>query len=481
MLAKLRRNADILIILLIGISIRVFYLLRLDFWYDEAFVGVLMRLPLNEFWQALSIEPHPPLYYLIIKVWTTILGVNDLSLRGFSLICGILTILFAYKIARKLFNTDVAGIIATFCAINPFLIAYSVEARSYAFFGLLVLINFYFIIERRYILFTIWSVVLAFTFYLSIVYLAILIFYFVMKEVRLKQKQRENYLKNRNFLYVIPPFITVAYSAFTAFTRKNDFNSDWIIKPEAESIIKTLWAFIFGIKSKLTGSENLLNPLNYPMSLETMTRILCTLFLVMTVVYFVKNRKHLEKKTETLFLALSAIVPPIAVLVLYNFNGTNIYLDRYMFPSSIFVIFLIGLFLRKTFSFEISALILLTYVFLLGRIIMHPYDVGMKTIGDRFREESRELVVTSPLDYMVARYYLGEEFSKDKLKIEDPASPDQIYYGEWPLTPPNTEVINQNSAIYISSVESRMQSGFEKLESSVDFGTYSLYTKDLVN
>src|SRR5215470_13440267 len=62
-------------------------------WSDEGYTVLYSRLPLGQLLAEIArIDPHPPLYYLAIKLWTAAAGGSDFSLRFLSVAAATLTV-----------------------------------------------------------------------------------------------------------------------------------------------------------------------------------------------------------------------------------------------------------------------------------------------------------------------------------------------------------------------------------------------------
>lgn len=108
---------------------------RLDFqplWFDEGYTLYFATLP----WASVSVggaEPHPPLYFLLFKVWTTGAGFGDFSARYLSVLFGVLQVPLAWALGRRLAGGPAGGLPAALAvAFNPFLWSHAREARMYS-------------------------------------------------------------------------------------------------------------------------------------------------------------------------------------------------------------------------------------------------------------------------------------------------------------------------------------------------------------
>jgi mannosyltransferase len=90
-------------------------------------------------------ESNPPLYYVLAWAWAKAFGTGEVAMRSLSALFGLATVPVAYCIGSELSNRRAGLIAAGIVAVNPMLIWYSQEARSYAvlvLFGALSLLFF---------------------------------------------------------------------------------------------------------------------------------------------------------------------------------------------------------------------------------------------------------------------------------------------------------------------------------------------------
>jgi 4-amino-4-deoxy-L-arabinose transferase-like glycosyltransferase len=113
--------------------LRFWALGRQGFWYDEATTAWLLRgTPGQLLAQLPHTESTPPLYYLLAWGWVRLFGDHEAGLRSLSALAGVATVPVAFAAARTLAGRRVALFAAVLVAVNPFLVWYSQEARSYA-------------------------------------------------------------------------------------------------------------------------------------------------------------------------------------------------------------------------------------------------------------------------------------------------------------------------------------------------------------
>lgn len=86
---------------------------------------------------------HPPLYYILARIWVVLFGDRIATLRALSAIVSLLSIPAVFWLARELFDdARIAWTSTALFAVSPFFVLYAQEAREYALWtGLLVLSN----------------------------------------------------------------------------------------------------------------------------------------------------------------------------------------------------------------------------------------------------------------------------------------------------------------------------------------------------
>jgi mannosyltransferase len=102
-------------------------------WYDESWTAVEMKFGLLKLVLVDRInELTPPLYYVLNWGVTHVLGTGDVGLRSLSALAGTATVPIMYWAGRELATPRVGIVCAALCAVNPMLVWYSQEARSYS-------------------------------------------------------------------------------------------------------------------------------------------------------------------------------------------------------------------------------------------------------------------------------------------------------------------------------------------------------------
>ena len=118
-----------------GVILRVRDLVAQSLWLDEAMSLYWALLPAGEIigrLMSLSGDPHPPLYYLLLKGWTALLGNGEFAVRSLSVAASVASLPLLYALGRRLFDRPVAKLAMLLAAISPLLVWYAQEARMYS-------------------------------------------------------------------------------------------------------------------------------------------------------------------------------------------------------------------------------------------------------------------------------------------------------------------------------------------------------------
>ena len=121
-----------LIITLVGGFLRLFQLGTKGMWLDETFSVWLANQTVGEMlgWMV-TIDQHPPLYYLLLHGWVAQYGDTPYYARLFSALFGIATIPLLYLTGKRMAGRWVGLAAAALLAFSPFHIYYAQEARMY--------------------------------------------------------------------------------------------------------------------------------------------------------------------------------------------------------------------------------------------------------------------------------------------------------------------------------------------------------------
>lgn len=158
-------------------------------WLDEGIEALALMGRQGPLLSYALADYQPPLYHFIGYAFTHLLGFSEFILRLPSLLSGLGTVYFVYKIGEKLAGKQMGMIAGLLTTTNPLLIYYSGEGRTYAMTAFFVTASFYYFIDllnhrstRSSILYGVFTVLFLWTSYLSWFYLAGLGVYTLVKK-----------------------------------------------------------------------------------------------------------------------------------------------------------------------------------------------------------------------------------------------------------------------------------------------------------
>lgn len=102
-----------------------------DIWIDESVTKALVKYPLKNLIGFLTEDFHPPLYFLGLKWFTFFTGVSDFTIRLFSVLGTLSTLLLSYFAGQRLFGKKGALYFCLLLISLPMLAFQSHNARMY--------------------------------------------------------------------------------------------------------------------------------------------------------------------------------------------------------------------------------------------------------------------------------------------------------------------------------------------------------------
>ena len=230
-------NVILLLILILGSFLRIYDLGTESFWIDEAITASASQKEpsfiINNIYTRAALfsefkmgSGEMPLHYVLASYWTKIFGLSEFKFRLFSALFGVLSIYMIFVVGKMMFNPKVGLISAFILAINHQHIAYSQEARSYAFIIFFTLLSIYFLIKSlkqnnwaSWLLYSLCSIILIYTHYLTFFILMFQYLYIIIY-----WKPYKKYLKNA---FISAFGIFLAYVPWLAVLFKQLMNSGY--------------------------------------------------------------------------------------------------------------------------------------------------------------------------------------------------------------------------------------------------------------
>jgi 4-amino-4-deoxy-L-arabinose transferase-like glycosyltransferase len=155
--------ALLLAITILALGLRLYRLDNQSLWYDEGFSVYLAGMDVGEITARTAADIQPPLYYYLLHGWIQLFGDSEWALRALSVLFGVLTVPLIYGVARLLFRSRLAGLLAAlFAAVSPLHVWYGQEVRMYTLLTFLCLLSSFFLLlavreKRRWAIPILWA------------------------------------------------------------------------------------------------------------------------------------------------------------------------------------------------------------------------------------------------------------------------------------------------------------------------------------
>lgn len=129
----------------LALLIRLFRLSAQSIDIDEAYSVWMATRPLHELFSVLHYDAHPPLFYLLLRLWA-MGGMREFYLRLPSALLGACSAALVYRIGKNILEKNAAAIAAIFWACSFFVLYEETITRMYAYalaFSLLATLFFW--------------------------------------------------------------------------------------------------------------------------------------------------------------------------------------------------------------------------------------------------------------------------------------------------------------------------------------------------
>ncbi len=131
-------------IVLLAFGLRLARLTFQPLWWDEGWSLYFAASDVPTLLELTSVDIHPPLYYLLLRLWIGVAGSSVVSVRLFSVLIGTAAVPLLFVVGRRLLGRSGGLLAATLLALSPFHVYYSQEVRMYGLVALLGLGATYF-------------------------------------------------------------------------------------------------------------------------------------------------------------------------------------------------------------------------------------------------------------------------------------------------------------------------------------------------
>jgi hypothetical protein len=132
----------VVLIVLLGWALRLDDIESRSLWADEGWTMLLSAGPgLDDITRTMAADQHPPLFFVLFRVWRNVAGDTEFATRSFSALLGLITVAAAFQLGRELFHPMVGVLAALLLALADNHIDLSQEVRHYGLLTTLAVLS----------------------------------------------------------------------------------------------------------------------------------------------------------------------------------------------------------------------------------------------------------------------------------------------------------------------------------------------------
>lgn len=400
--------------IVIGMIFLICSVIRLDapVWSDESYSAYLVKGDFGDIMQMAALDVHPPLFYIVLKMWSSVFGTTEIAMRFMSVFFGLIAIIFTYQLLKRLFKFRIAAVGTFFMAISPMFIRYSQEIRMYTMVTAIVLMATYFLslaidnIRKQnggkyWIIYGVLVAVGMWTHYFTI-FIWITQLIIVMKKLGGKKKLLKNKknLKKFGLAYGVPIVLFIPWVPTMIGQIVNvEGNGFWV----QDISLATPINFVSKMLFYQDASE--VNPWLTVLGILT----LCVIFYGIREVFRLVNVKD-KSYLKTTVLMFS--VPIIGLMVCSLPPFRSMFVDRYVLYSIVLIWIFVGVVAGLIKDQKMKQILIALVVLSAGFGIFHvekrePSSYTKEILGEIFMisEEKEPIIMTDYRDYYDGIFY----------------------------------------------------------------------------
>lgn len=419
-ISKLSTINTVILLTVVSLVARSIFLTKSSIWHDEGYSTMIINQPISEIIAKTINDVHPPLYYILLHIWQAIFGASVISLRGFSVICGVLTVVLLYLLLKRLFNENIAKLGGLFAAIGPFLVRYSDEARMYSLAALLAVASTYALVlaldkktKRRYLWWASYGLAVAAGLYTQ---------YF--------------------FVFLVP--VHLAYAAHAHSWKLNKLVKDrgWWLGNLIGGGLFLFWLPVMldqtsrvseGFWIPPMSSSAIANTFSYFVSYDD--SLVSILGITLPIIALIVSLVYLKKQRANTWLVAGWLLMPIILVALLSLKNP-VYIDRYFTYSApaFYALLAIAILSLKTKNpwLKPTLIIATCWLFIggilqVGKVAGHQMENATEVINQNYQEGDE--VISAELYTFFDSSYYNQTDTEIKLLSEKPFGK----YGEYSL------------------------------------------------
>lgn len=361
----------------------IYYLIQ-SVWRDEAFSFFMAKPGILDVIKNTANDFNPPLYYLLLHFWISLVGHWDEGLRLLSFLPHLAGVYVAYLLAKRLTSKRFAVFVAIFTFFNPMLLYYAFEMRMYSFYAFFTLLSLYFIYQKRWTGYLIAGVLGLYSHsFFPLVIVSYVIALFLTKKLNIKIA-----------VNILKPFIFYLPWMYVLINQFQRSQNSWIYPVDLQlikSVLGNLFINYEGTPGKLWGTTTILS--------------FIIIFFLTIPLFSKKNRK----KT---YWIITPLILPLFLVLGFSLFRRPIFVNRYMIFVTVFEVIGIswGIWNIKNKTLRTATAALWTSFIILVNLVSPPYHkkTDFKTTFteiNRFANNTDYVYSKTPISYLESVYY----------------------------------------------------------------------------
>ncbi|MEP6902694.1 MAG: glycosyltransferase family 39 protein [Actinomycetota bacterium] len=326
---KLSDKIWLIIFVLVGVAFSLWRFWNLTascLWFDEIFSVHAAEMDFqNLFWFVAQDLIHPPLFYVLLKIWISMGGESLFWLRFFSVFFSLISLIPFILLGRELkLNNSTISLALLFLAANGCLIKYAQEVRMYsvllcfALFSMWLFVRFLNLGKNIWIL-TVLNLLLVYTHYFGwLIVLSEILAICILQRIKIRQML----IMLGILLLCFAPWVFAVWKAAEINSNLGQ-NIGWIERPNSAILFQFLFDLIEPFYYQLSNVE--------PTSIFVITVPLWLILLTAFTFYFINWQSQSETEKRNFYLlSIFAAFPILPAFIASWFLPYSIWGTRHL-------------------------------------------------------------------------------------------------------------------------------------------------------
>ncbi|MDL2274573.1 glycosyltransferase family 39 protein [Desulfosarcina sp. OttesenSCG-928-G10] len=427
-------------ILLLGVIFRLLLISDHYLSLDDLFtVTITAQTSFADAWtKKIVVEPHPPLFNVVVYFWTRLFSDSVCSLRSLSALFYFIVLCFIYRDGRHILPQNAFILYFALTAFTPVSLRFFLEVRPYTFYypaSMLAMLYFIALVKQNdeynrtdALKFVCWALIAALSHYFGMALVFFQVFYLFL----LLFMRKKLFFKKRNIFLTFPVIASLVWFAFhISQIKNNQIATTWIYPTGLKYCIGYL-QLVFGAPLPRIATSNdpqsISTILQSPLELVNVIAVCIPLLAVCLILIFKGKQlvvtsfvQENEEKKALLASIYLAVVPFLVFFVIGKFipivNWK--YMMGYTPAVWMFLALLLGTAasLRPLSHFFLGTVLVSSFLYFPGLVA-----IPRTQIGDALQEAvvlSEELKVPLVLPDLIEYKYFIDDNVEDAIHWHD--------------------------------------------------------------